>query len=128
MGIVELEPGHLLAVTRVGYANGDYGQPSRFIHSYDAGRTWESPQLAPLYGQRTAAHKLQSGKLLVTYRNRWGTFASYAFVWDPAEQLGFEPASFIWDESRCRLDRGELVLLTDRGEENQVYFSPCTRR
>ncbi len=123
MGIVELEPGHLLAVTRVGYANGDYGQPSRFIHSYDAGRTWQQPQLAPLYGQRTAAHKLQSGKLLVTYRNRWGTFASYAFVWDPAEQLGFEPASFIWDEPRCRLDRGDLVVSTDRGEENQVFFS-----
>ncbi len=123
VGIVELEPGHLLAVTRVGYANGDYGQPSRFIHSYDAGHTWERPQPAPFYGQRTAVHRLQSGKLMVTYRSRWGTFASYAFVWDPAEQLGFEPASFIWDESRCKLDRDGLVLSTDQGDENQVFFS-----
>lgn len=123
VGIVEVEPGHLLAVTRVGYANGDYGQPSRFIHSYDAGRTWGRPQLAPFYGQRTAVHKLGSGKLLVTYRNRWGTFASYAFVWDPKEELGFEPGSFIWDEARCRLEDGELVLSTDRGDENQVFFS-----
>ena len=123
VGIVELEPGHLLAVTRVGFGNGIYGQPSRFIHSYDNGRSWQEPQLAPFYGQRTAVHKLRSGKLLVTYRNRWGTFASYAFVWDPAEEMGFEPGSFIWDESRCRLDEGVLTLSTDSGEENQAYFS-----
>ena len=123
VGIVELEPGHLLAVTRVGFGNGIYGQPSRLIHSYDNGRSWQEPQLAPFYGQRTAVHKLRSGKLMVTYRNRWGTLASYAFVWNPAEELGFEPASFIWDESRCRLDEGVLTLRTDRGEENQVYFS-----
>ena len=123
VGIVELEPGHLLAVTRIGYGNGDYGQPSRFIHSFDAGRTWGQPQLAPFYGQRTAVHRLRSGKLLVTYRNRWGNFASYAFAWDPSEALGFEPASFIWDESRCKLARGELVLATDRGDENKVFFS-----
>ena len=123
VGIVELEPGHLLAVTRIGYGNGDYGQPSRFIHSFDAGRTWGQPRLAPFYGQRTAVHRLRSGKLLVTYRNRWGTFASYAFAWDPSEELGFEPASFIWDESRCKLARGELVLSTDRGDENKVFFS-----
>ncbi|MXW35300.1 MAG: exo-alpha-sialidase [Caldilineaceae bacterium SB0661_bin_32] len=123
VGVVELEPGHLLAVTRVGFANGAFGQPSRLIHSYDYGRTWQQPQLAPFYGQRTAVHRLRSGKLLVTYRNRWGTFASYALVWDPAEELGFEPASFIWDESRCRLDKGCLTLTTDREPENQVFFS-----
>ena len=88
VGIVELEPGHLLAVTRIGFGNGCFGQPSRLIHSYDNGRTWEEPKLAPFNGQRTAVHKLRSGKLLVTYRNRWGTFASYAFIWDPAEELG----------------------------------------
>ena len=122
-GIVEVGPGHLLAVTRVGFANGAFGQPSRLIHSYDYGRTWGEPRLAPFYGQRTAVHRLRSGKLLVTYRNRWGTFASYAFVWDPAEELGFEPASFIWDESRCRLDKGCLTMTTDRAPENQLFFS-----
>ena len=123
VGIVELAPGHLLAITRIGFANGTFGQPSRLIHSYDNGKTWEEPQLAPFYGQRTAVHKLKSGKLLVTYRNRWGTFASYAFIWDPAEKLGFEPASFIWDESRCVLDKGHLTLKTEGGPENQVFFS-----
>ncbi len=123
VGIVELDPGHLLAITRIGFANGAFGQPSRLIHSYDYGRTWNQPQLAPFYGQRTAVHKLRSGKLLVTYRNRWGAFASYAFLWDAAEQLGFEPASFIWEESRCRLEKGCLTLTTDREPENQVFFS-----
>ena len=123
VGIVELEPGHLLAITRVGFANGAFGQPSRLIHSYDYGRTWQQPQLAPFYGQRTAVHKLRSGKLLVTYRNRWGTFASYAFLWDPAEELAFEPASFIWDESRCQLDNACLTITTDHEPENQVFFS-----
>ena len=123
VGIVELEPGHLLAVTRIGFGNGCFGQPSRLVHSYDNGRTWEEPILAPFYGQRTAVHKLRSGKLLVTYRNRWGTFASYAFIWDPAEKLGYEPASFIWDESRCFLDNGQLTLTTDCGPEEQVFFS-----
>jgi len=123
VGIVELEPSHLLAITRIGFANGAFGQPSHLIHSYDNGRTWNEPQLAPFYGQRTAVHKLRSGKLLVTYRNRWGTFASYAFLWDPTEELRFEPASFIWDESRCRLHNGCLIMTTDREPENQVFFS-----
>ena len=123
VGLVELEPGHLLAVTRIGFGNGCYGQPSRLIHSFDNGRTWHEPLLAPFYGQRTAVHRLRSGKLMVTYRNRWGTLASYAFVWNPAEELGFEPASFIWNESRCLLNEGVLTLSTDRDEENQVYFS-----
>ena len=123
VGIVELEPGHLLAITRIGFANGTFGQPSRLIHSHDNGRTWEDPVLAPFYGQRTAVHKLKSGKLLVTYRNRWGTFASYAFIWEPSEKLRFEPAAFIWDESRCFLDNGHLTLKTDCNPENQVFFS-----
>lgn len=123
VGIVELERGHLLAVTRIGFANGSFGQPSRFIHSYDNGKSWGEPQLAPFYGQRTAIHKLQSGKLLVTYRNRWGTFASYAFLFDPAEYLGFEPASFIWDESRCILDENHLTMKTGCAPEDQVFFS-----
>ena len=123
VGIVELDPGHLLAITRIGFANGAFGQPSRLVHSYDYGRTWQQPQLVPFYGQRTAVHKLLSGKLLVTYRNRWGAFASYAFLWDPSEKLGFEPASFIWDESRCSLDNACLTMTTDRQPEDQVFFS-----
>ncbi len=123
VGLVEMEPGHLMAITRIGFGGGQFGQPSRLVHSFDNGRSWEEPSLTPLYAQRPAVHKLQSGKLMVTYRNRWGTPASYAFVWDPNETLKYEPTSFIWDEDRCRIEGEEMVLQTDEGEENQVMFS-----
>ena len=113
VGVVELEPNHLLAATRIGFGGGKFGQPSRFVHSYDGGRTWEKPTLAPFYGQRTIIRKLQSGNLLVTYRNRWGTPASYAFAWNPEETLSFEPNAFIWDESRCRMEDRAMVLSTE---------------
>ena len=34
----------------------------------------------PIYGRRTVVRKLASGRLPVTYRNRWGTHASCVFV------------------------------------------------
>ena len=80
VGIVELESGHLLSMTRIGFGGGNSGQPSRIVHSRDGGLSWERPLLSPVYGQRTALHKLKSGKLLFTYRNRWGTPATCAFL------------------------------------------------
>lgn len=122
VGVVELEPNHLLAATRIGFGGGRFGQPSRLVHSYDGGRTWEKPTLAPFYGQRTIIRKLQSGNLLVTYRNRWGTPASYAFTWNPEETLSFEPNAFIWEESRCRMEDGAMVLSTEGTRESEVLF------
>ena len=122
VGVVELGPNHLLAVTRIGFGGGRYGQPSRFIHSYDGGRNWEPPILAPIYGQRVIVRKLQSGNLLATYRNRWGTPASYAFVWDPRERFTFEPNAYIWDETRCSLNDGVMTLETGGTAETQVLF------
>ena len=122
VGLVELEPNHLLAVTRIGFGGGRFGQPSRFVHSYDGGTTWETPTLAPFYGQRTVVRKLRSGKLLVTFRNRWGTPASCAFVWDPEETFQYEPNAFIWDESRCTIGDGSINLSTDGTPETQVLF------
>lgn len=123
VGLVELESGHILAVTRIGYAGQWSGSPSRFVHSRDYGRTWEKPILAPIYAQRPAVARLASGKLLVTYRNASGTQGSYAFVWNPGEQLGFEPNSYIWDESRCTLDGSVLRLRSNEGQGNDVTFS-----
>ena len=123
VGMVELEPGHLLAMTRVGFGGGKFGQPSRLVHSYDSGRTWSEPTLTPVYGQRTMLHRLQSGKLLVTYRNRWGTPCSRAFLFHPEEELGFEPASFIWEERRCTREGEEMVTATGDGRTAEVEFS-----
>ncbi len=121
-GVVELEPGHLLAVTRIGFGGGRFGQPSRFVHSYDGGRTWEHPTLSPIYGQRVIVRMLRSGRLLATYRNRWGTPASYAFVWDPDEVFDYEPSSYLWDESSCTLDDGVMTLKTSGTSETQAIF------
>ena len=123
VGLVELEPGHLIAVTRIGYAGQWSGSPSRFVHSRDYGRTWEKPVLAPIYAQRPIVAKLASGKLLATFRNASGTRGSYAFVWNPDEKTGFEPNSYIWDESRCTFDGGVLRLRSDEGQGNNVTFS-----
>ena len=123
VGLVELSPRVLLAVTRVGLSSGSFGQPSRFIYSYDNGQTWQDHTLAPFYGQRTVIGKLASGKLLVTFRNRWGTPASYVFVFDPDEQFGFQPSSFILDESRCVLENNVMIIKSGEGSEKAVDFS-----
>ncbi|MBM3891748.1 MAG: hypothetical protein FJ388_21750, partial [Verrucomicrobia bacterium] len=67
--------------------------------------------------------KLQSGKLLATYRNLWGTPGSRALVFDPAEPLGFQPASHITDESRCELTAEALTLRTGDGARGAVEFN-----
>lgn len=123
VGTVEVEPGHLLAVTRIGFCGGRLGQPSRIVRSRDGGRTWGTPELSPIYGQRTVVRKLRSGKLLVTYRNRWGTPASCAFLWDPAETLGFEPTSYLIERDRCRLEDGVMACATAGGRRREVEFS-----
>ena len=123
VGTVEVEPGHLLAVTRIGFSGGKLGQPSRLIRSYDGGRTWQTPKLSPIYGQRTVVRALRSGKLLCTYRHRWGTPASCVFMWDPSEELGFQPTSYIWDRDRCLLEDGVMVCRTESGREHEVEFS-----
>ena len=131
VGIVEMEPGHLMAATRIGFGNGQFGQPSRLVHSYDNGRTWKyswkDAELAPFYGQRNIIRKLQSGNLLVTYRNRWGTLGSYAFLFSPEESPGFQPSSFIWDKSRVALDdvleADVMTIRSGEGGKKAVDFS-----
>ena len=123
VALVELEPGHLMAFTRVGFGGGAFGQPSRIAHSLDGGRTWSRPSLTPWYGQRPIVGRLRSGRLLVTYRNRWGTPGSCAAVFDPAGSLRFEPASWILDERRCRLEDAAMILEGGNDREAAVEFS-----
>lgn len=122
VGIVEYKPGHLLAMTRIGDGGGRFGQPSRLVYSSDFGRTWGKPVLAPIFGQRTAVHKLQSGKLLVTFRNAWGTPATCAMVFDAEEKFTFQPSSLIWDDERCVLKDGALEIRSGVGQEAAVEF------
>lgn len=121
--LVELAPGKLLAMTRIGDGGGRYGQPSRFVYSNDYGKTWSKPVLSPIYGQRPIPGLLKSGKILVTFRNTQGTSGSYAFVFDPEEKFSYQPNSFIWDESRCVLKDGTMELRTADGTRNAVGFT-----
>lgn len=122
VGLVELAPDHLLAVTRIGFSGGSLGNPSRFVHSYDNGRTWEKATMAPFYGQRVMVGRLQDGRLFATFRNRWGTFATYGFAWREDERFGYEPNSFIWEEERCQLAGNVLRAETAPGQEHEVLF------
>ena len=125
VGLVELAPGKLMAVSRIGFGGGNLAQPSRLIFSDDGGRTWGRAQLAPIYGQRTIIRRLQSGQMLVTYRNAWGTPGTYAFAFDQNEKLPYQPASFIWDEGRTFLDPGAGVMTvkTEEGRKRGVIFA-----
>ncbi|WP_127588783.1 sialidase family protein [Paenibacillus koleovorans] len=122
VGIVEYAPGQLLSVSRCGDMGGMYGQPSMIRRSLDFGFTWSEPVLSPYYGQRAIPGKLQSGNILITYRSAPGTYASYAAVFNPYEDIRYEPNSNIWDESRCWIEDGTMVLRTDEHYENGVNF------
>lgn len=124
VGIAETSPGKLIAMTRVGFGGGAFAQPSRIAYSDDYGRTWKGHKLSPIYGQRTVIHPLQSGKVLVTYRSRWGTPGTYAVVFDPNENLDYEPSSFIYREEHCSLSPdGIMTFKTDEGSEHTVIYS-----
>lgn len=123
VGLAERSPGRLIAASRIGLGNGRFGHPSRLLYSDDHGRTWPRAHPAPFYGQRVHLGRLQSGKLLATYRNVWGTPGSRALVFDPAEPLGFQPTSNIADESRCELGADAMTLRTGDGRRGAVEFN-----
>ena len=123
VGLAELAPGKLVAATRIGLGNGKFGHPSRLIFSDDGGLTWPRTEPAPFYGQRPHFSRLQSGKMLVTYRNVWGTPGNRALVFDVNEHLGFQPTSHILDETRCELTSDALTLRTKEGKRGAVEFN-----
>lgn len=123
VGLAEASPSQLIAATRIGLGNGRFGHPSRLLFSRDNGRTWPRSEPAPFYGPRPHIGKLQSGNFLVTYRNVWGTPGTRALVFHPTRDLGFQPTSFILDESRCELNDDELTLRTNEGQHGAVEFN-----
>jgi len=123
VGLTELSPGRLIAASRIGLGNGRFGHPSRLIFSNDNGRTWDRAAPAPFYGQRVHLGKLQSGKLLATYRNVWGTPGTRALVFDPVKDVGFQPNSWILEEERCELGKDAMTVRTAEGQRGAVEFS-----
>lgn len=115
VGLVEYDSNKLLAITRIGHGGGQFIQPSRFVYSNNGGETWEKPVLSPIYGHRPIVHKLHSGNLLVVYRNSWGTPGTFAFIFNPNEKLDYQPATFLYEESRCKLNND--ILSIETGDE-----------
>ncbi|MCG8319001.1 MAG: glycoside hydrolase [Cytophagales bacterium] len=122
VGTVEIEPGKILGVTRIGFGNGRYGQPSRWVYSYDGAKSWGDPKPGPVYAQRPIVRRLQSGKLLLVYRNVWGTPGTCAMVFDPDEKLSYQPSSYIFEEERCVLKDGVMHLETRDDLRGQVAY------
>jgi hypothetical protein len=68
-------------------------------------------------------HPLKSGKLLVSYRNAWGTTGSCVFVFDAKEKFSYQPNSVIWDDARCKLGKDAMEIQSGDGRENAVEFT-----
>ena len=64
--VVPLPDRRLLCVMR---ENEHIKRPSHYSLSDDAGSTWSPPRRTPFYADRPAAGVLESGRILVTYRN-----------------------------------------------------------
>ncbi len=99
--ILDLADGRLLMVMR---ENVHTHRPSHYVISEDEGRLWSTPRPTVFFGDRPSGGVLQSGRLLVTYRNV-----------EPAPdeenlKLGRDPGTWAW--------RGDLDGLAGSGGES----------
>jgi hypothetical protein len=115
-------PDRLLAFTRIGHVGGGLGQQSRMLTSRDDGATWGEARWMPFSGQRPIPGLLPDGRILVVYRNWWGTNGTRAFAFGLAEPLPYSPASYVWEEDRTVLDDGALVVSSGNGPVGGVEF------
>lgn len=128
VGIVEYAPGTILAMSRVGDNSSGFGQPSRISISEDYGKTWSKPRLAPIYAHRPCVGKLMGAKrekprLFISYRNAsGGTTGTMGWAFDPETDYGYQPGSFIWDESVCQLRDRVMHLNTTEGQTGAAEF------
>ncbi|MBI4907595.1 MAG: exo-alpha-sialidase [Acidobacteria bacterium] len=123
VGVAEYAAGRLLAITRIGDAGSALGQPSRFVLSGDSGSHWDKPVLGPIYAHRPIVKPLMDGRLLVSFRNAWGTPSTCLFAFHPEEKLGWQPNSLLWDESRCTLSKEWMEIHTREGRQSAAEFT-----
>ena len=80
--VLELSPGHLLGLHRVGDPKGPRGIIWR-NESFDSGKTWTTPQRTSVRsGACPRLLKLRDGRLLLTYGRRFEPFGLYASISD----------------------------------------------
>ena len=99
--ILRLPDGRLLMVMR---ENVHTHRPSHYVISEDEGRVWSTPRPTPLFGDRPGGGILQSGRILVTYRNVEPAADEKTMV------LGRDPGTWAW--------RGDLEGLTGSGGDS----------
>jgi hypothetical protein len=123
VGIAEFAPNQIVAISRIGDGGSRFGQPSRRSISKDGGRTWSKPELFPVYAHRAIVGKLANGNMFMSYRNAWGTPGTCVFSFRAEEQFTYQPNSFIWDESVCRLERNRLTIASTEGNTGCCEFT-----
>ncbi len=99
--ILRLPDGRFLMVMR---ENVHTHRPSHYVISEDEGRVWSTPRPTPFFGDRPGGGILQSGRILVTYRNVEPAADEKTMV------LGRNPGTWAW--------RGDLAGLTGSGGES----------
>ena len=89
------------------------GWPSYVSYSQDEGYTWSLPHEAEFFGHRPTAGLLQSGRVLVTYRNVNGPMSTCAWLGDPYGQV---------EGKVLELDHDSAGSLFDFGYSGWVQF------
>ncbi len=91
--------------------------PTYKSYSHDGGQNWTKPIETLMVGHRPVAGLLNSGQMLVTYRNVGGKTSVYAWLGHPYDSTPFKPTS------QCVHD-DETILLSDsvRIKNSGLFF------
>jgi len=103
------------------------GLPGIKAYSNDAGRTWEVHELPFSVTGRVCAGLLADGRAMVTFRSGIGRAALWAWVGDPLDPTGFQPAGTHFnDRTTVGLKDGALHIDNDGklGQFTQYFVRP----
>lgn len=124
--LVLLPDGNLACYIR---ENSLKGLPTFVSFSEDKGRTWSTPVETEMNGHRPVAGVLQSGKVLVTYRNILGPTSTYAWVGDAYRKEAGETRDLDWEVTHqsplgkiLELDHDLSGCISDYGYGGWVQF------
>jgi hypothetical protein len=104
------------------------GLPGLKAFSRDQGRTWEAQELPFSVTGRVCAGLLADGRAMATFRSGIGRAALWAWVGDPDDPTGFQPAGVHFnDRFSVGLKDGLLHLDSDgrRGQFTQYILRPA---
>lgn len=115
---VPLAGGAVVCVMRDNLHN---NYPCQVSYSFDNGDTWTQPMEAPFAGDRPFAGQLADGRLLVTYRNRTGNRATYAWVGHLQHELGYRVAGLHAGPEELSLSADDGLRITHPAPATTQY-------